>query len=104
MPVYNVEDNIYPTLRSILDQTIENIEVIIIDDGSVDNTNKILKRYSKLDSRIKLLETDAEGEAFAQNLGLQEAKGKYVMFFNAETLMSSNLLEYFLQILANVEF
>ena len=99
MPVFNVEENIYQTLKSILDQSLESIEVIIIDDGSVDNTNKILKRYLRFDSRIKLLETDAEGEAFAQNLGLQKAKGKYIMFFKVGMLMSSNLLEYFLQIL-----
>lgn len=99
MPVYNVEENIYPTLKSILDQSYESIEVIIIDDGSVDNTNLILERYSRLDSRIKLLETDAEGEAFAQNLGLQEAKGKHILFLKPGTLISSNIIEYSLQIL-----
>lgn len=99
MPVYNVEEEIYPTLKSILDQTYESIEVIIIDDGSVDNTNPILERYLKLDSRIKLLETDAEGEAYAQNLGLKQARGKYVMFLKTGTLISSNLIEYLLQIL-----
>lgn len=99
MPVYNAEETIYPTLKSILDQTFESIEVIVVDDGSVDNTLRILKRYSKLDSRIKLLETNAEGEAFAENLGLQSATGKYIMFFKTDALMSSNLFEYFLPII-----
>ena len=55
MPVFNVEENIYPTLKSILDQSLESIEVIIIDDGSVDNTNKILKRYLRFEKKKQLL-------------------------------------------------
>lgn len=99
IPVFNVEETIYPTLKSILDQTFENIEVIIVNDGSVDNTQRILKRYAKLDSRIKLLDSHAEGEAFAQNLGLKTATGKYVMFFKVGNIMSSNLFEYLFPIM-----
>ncbi len=98
IPVFNSKETIYKTLESISNQSYKNIEVIIVDDFSVDCTRSIIKDYMKRHSNIKLLQTYAEGFSFAQNTALKEAKGKYVVFFKSGNLMSYNLLEYMLKI------
>lgn len=101
IPIFSEAQYIQPTLNSILDQTFKDFEIIFVDDASFDSSIKILQHYQKTDSRIKILETNGEGTAFAQNLGLQNALGKYVMFSKCGILMSANLLEYLVDIIEN---
>lgn len=99
IPLFNEAQIIHPTLNSILDQTFTDFEILYIDDASLDTSVKILENYKKRDKRIKILCTDGEGFAHAQNLALKHSLGKYVMFFENGNLMSSNLLEYLIKII-----
>lgn len=74
VPCYNCEKYIKENIESILNQTYEKFEVIYIDDGSEDNTLKILKEYEKKDRRIKVIHTENKGVAAARNLGIDNAK------------------------------
>ncbi len=98
MPVFNSQEVIAKTLNNILKQTYKNIEIIIVDDYSVDSTESIIKRFKKKHSNIRLFKTYAEGFSAAQNLGIEKAKGKYVIFYKCGNLMSYNLLEYMVNI------
>lgn len=84
MPVYNAETFIEESLNSVLNQTLKQLEVICIDDGSTDNSVHILKKYKQNDSRIRILSQENQGSGPARNRGLREAKGKYVAFLDAD--------------------
>ena len=98
MPIFNVSGTIHFTLRSILNQTFTNFELLIIDDDSTDTSKKISKNYKIEDSRIKILSSNSKGFGFAKNLGLQSSNGKYILFFKCGNLMSENLLEYLVRL------
>lgn len=98
IPIFNNHEIIHSTIQSILNQTFCDFEVICIDDASTDSSLKILKEFKLKDSRIQILSTNGEGNSFAKNLGLQAAKGEYILFFNPGNLMSENLLEYLVQL------
>lgn len=78
VPVYNVEKYLQKCLESILEQTLEDIEIICIDDGSTDNSGKILDRYAAQDRRVKVIHRRNAGYGAAMNAGLDIAQGKYV--------------------------
>lgn len=99
IPVFNNEISISETIRSIRNQTYTNIEIIIIDNGSLDNTIIVLEKQIQHDSRIKVYTKDTVDFIEAQKFGLKVAKGKYVMFFESGKLMSENLIEYFVSCL-----
>ncbi len=82
IPVYNRQETIARALDSVLEQTYENMEVIIVDDGSSDDTMEILKSYS--DSRIRILSQNHKGACAARNRGIDEAKGKYIAFQDSD--------------------
>ena len=83
IPVYNVENYLRECLDSITNQTVKDIEIICIDDGSTDNSPNILKEYQKKDSRIKIITKKNGGQASARNLGIKEAQGEYIAFIDA---------------------
>ncbi|MBJ6367893.1 glycosyltransferase family 2 protein [Snuella sedimenti] len=96
IPAYNRAHLISNTLKSIQKQTHTNWECIVIDDGSSDNTLEILRDYNLKDSRFVVLfrpETKLKGANTCRNLGLQKAKGDYIMFFDSDDLMAPNHLE-----------
>ena len=99
IPVFNNEISISETIRSIRNQTYTNIEIIIIDNGSLDNTIIVLEKQIQHDSRIKVYTKDTVDFIEAQKFGLKVAKGTYVMFFESGKLMSENLIEYFVSCL-----
>ena len=80
VPVYNVEKYLDECIRSILCQTYQNIEIILIDDGSSDSSNLICQKYKEKDSRIKVITKRNEGQAVARNIGIKEANGAYIFF------------------------
>ena len=84
MPVYNAEIFIEKSLNSVLNQTLKQLEVICIDDGSADNSMYILKKYKQNDLRVRILSQKNQGSGPARNHGLKEAKGKYVVFLDAD--------------------
>lgn len=80
VPVYNVEKYLRKCLDSIIDQTYKNIEIICVNNGSQDNSYKILEVYANDDSRIKIISQDNKGVSFARNAALDIARGEYIMF------------------------
>lgn len=93
IPVYNVEKYIRKCLDSVLNQTYKNIEIIIINDGSTDNTYSICIEYEKSDSRIKLFTQENSGQGAARNLGLQHAQGTYIGFVDGDDYIDPDMYE-----------
>lgn len=95
VPVYNAGKYLEEALESITKQTLSEIEIICVDDGSTDCSMEIMKRYASIDSRIKLLkqEEPSDNAALARNLGLKYARGEYVSFLDADDFFESNMLE-----------
>jgi glycosyltransferase involved in cell wall biosynthesis len=93
MPIYNGEKVIKNSIKSILNQTYNNIEVILINDGSTDNTIKICEDFLKFDKRIKLINQKNAGPSTARNIGLINASGSLVQFVDADDQLKSNMVE-----------
>ena len=85
VPAYNAGQAVENCIKSLLSQTLKNIEIIAVDDGSSDNTREILQRLSNVDSRITIIEKDEnEGLSAARNSGINIAKGEYIGFVDAD--------------------
>ena len=80
VPVYNVEKYLSKCLESLINQTLKDIEIICVNDGSTDNSLSILKEYANKDSRIKIIDKQNEGVSVARNTGIEVATGEYLMF------------------------
>lgn len=93
IPVYNVEKYLKECLDSVINQTHKNIEIILIDDGSTDNSGKICDEYRKKDDRIIVIHKSNEGLSSARNDGLIHAKGKYIQFIDSDDYVNRDMLE-----------
>lgn len=93
VPVYNSKQYINRCLDSLVKQTYENIEIIIVDDGSNDGSLEILKLYSAKDKRIKLFRKENGGASSARNYGLDKANGKYILFIDIDDYVEFNMVE-----------
>lgn len=93
IPVFNRERLIGRCLDSILSQTYSNIEVIVVDDGSTDNSYKCLCQYKELDARIHVLQKENAGVSSARLWGLKHAKGKYVAFVDSDDFIERDMYE-----------
>lgn len=93
VPVYNGEKYLKKCLSSILNQTLRDIEVICVDDGSTDNSSEILKKFSLKDKRVKILSTGNNGQGSARNLALSKVNGEFIAFIDADDWIDSNALE-----------
>lgn len=94
VPAYNVERYIQECIESIQKQSIANIEIISVDDGSTDTTGKILDRLSKEDQRIKIIHKENGGVSSARNEGIDIANGKYIVFVDGDDFLAPDFLEY----------
>lgn len=92
LPVYNAESTIYRCLDSILKQTYCDYEVIIVDDGSIDNSGKICDSYSLNDNRFRVVHKENSGVASARQLGVSLATGEYVIHIDSDDWIESNML------------
>lgn len=93
-PSYKSKRFISQTIDSVLAQTYQNWEMIIVDDVSPDNSNKIIEEYCKKDSRIKLIKLEKNsGPAVARNKAIEESKGRYIAFLDADDMWKSEKLE-----------
>lgn len=90
IPVYNGEQHIERCLRSLIGQTYENIEIIVLNDGSTDHTMQILDKYANADSRILVIDKPNSGVSDTRNQGLKLAKGEYVQFVDADDWLPSD--------------
>lgn len=93
VPAFNAERFIARTLASALGQTYENMEVIVVDDGSTDNTRSIVKEIAVGDDRLHLFSAPNRGVARARNLGIESARGAYVAFLDADDLWHPTKIE-----------
>ncbi|MBQ1785969.1 MAG: glycosyltransferase, partial [Turicibacter sp.] len=93
IPVYNVEDYIGLTLDSLLNQTLKEIEIILIDDGSTDNSRQIIDDYSKKYENIKVILQENSGPSHARNRGIIEATGEFITFADSDDLLPEDSIE-----------
>ena len=94
IPVYNVENYIEKCLESIIHQTYTNLQIILIDDGSNDNSGAICDKYKEMDSRIQVVHQFNKGVSNARNMGLSLVRGKYVTFCDADDWIEPDMYEY----------
>ena len=96
IPVYNVQDYMEECLDSILNQKHDNCEIILVNDGSTDNSYLICEKYAKKYNEIKLINQTNMGLSGARNTGIKEAKGKYILFVDSDDWLMEGCLEDFL--------
>ena len=99
MPVYNKEMYLDKTLQCILNQSYKNFEVIIVNDGSTDNTKKICDEYAKKDSRISVYHIENGGVSNARNIGLKYVTGEYIQFIDADDCINEDVFKAYIEIL-----
>ena len=97
VPVYNVEKYLKECIESILSQTYKNIEIILIDDGSTDNSGKICDEYLKKDSRVKVIHKENGGLSDARNTGIEIASGKYIGFVDSDDYIAKDMYDFLYQ-------
>lgn len=93
IPVYNCEDKLGRTIYSVLRQTYKNLQLILIDDGSKDNSASICDQYALKDSRVEVVHQNNAGASCARNTGLEKVKGEYVAFVDADDMVSEFYIE-----------
>ena len=93
IPVYNAEKYIEQCIESLLNQTLKDCEFIFINDGSKDNSKKIIEKYEELDRRIKLINQQNQGVSVARNNGLNIANGEYIGFVDADDYVELDMYE-----------
>lgn len=93
LPIYNVEKYLNQCLDSVVNQTLKNIEIICVNDGSTDNGLQILERYAALDSRIKIINKENAGLGAARNTGLDACHGEYVWFVDSDDFIDESACE-----------
>lgn len=93
VPAYNAQDYIVKCLKSIILQSFGNIEVIVVNDGSVDNTRSIISLFTQYDSRVKLINQENKGLYAAREAGLKIAKGKYILYVDSDDYIDKGLIE-----------
>lgn len=94
VPVYNVEKYLTACVESVIAQTYQDWELLLIDDGSPDNSGKICDDYAAKDSRIRVFHKENGGVSSARNLGLDEAKGEWICFIDSDDYVSIDYLSY----------
>ena len=93
VPTYNSEKYISRCIESIINQTYSKLEIIIVDDNSIDDTTNIVKKYQKKDSRITLLVNNKKGPLSARIYGTKESKGKYLTFIDSDDWIEKDMIE-----------
>lgn len=97
IPVYNTDQYVSVCIDSILRQTLRNIEIICIDDGSTDNSSMILDEYERKHAHVRVYHQANQGLSAARNVGMQHARGRYVYFMDSDDLLKDHALEVLYQ-------
>ena len=93
IPVYNTEAYVKRCLDSITSQTYKNLEIIVVDDGSLDQSGKICEECASQDRRIKLIHKVNEGSGYARNAGIDIANGEYILLADSDDYLIDNCIE-----------
>lgn len=104
VPIYNVENYIEKCINSILDQKYTNIELLLIDDGSPDNSGKICDDYAKRDNRIKVIHKKNGGVSSARNTGIENATGDYICFVDGDDYVMEDYISYMYDLIKKGDF
>ena len=99
IPVYNVERYLSKCLESIYKQSYRNLEIILVDDGATDQCPKICDEYARMDKRAVVIHKKNGGLSDARNVGIQNAKGKYLVLIDSDDYVSENYIEYLYNLL-----
>ena len=92
VPVYKVEKYLSRCVDSLINQTYQNIEIILVDDGSPDKCGEICEKYAEIDNRIKVIHKENGGLSDARNAGIDIATGKYITFVDSDDYVSKNMI------------
>ncbi|MEG0268194.1 MAG: glycosyltransferase, partial [Carnobacterium sp.] len=84
MPIYNVEKQLEKAIESVLNQTYRNIELILVNDGSPDNSIQICRYYEEIDDRVCVINQKNAGAGYARNAGLAQSSGQYIYFIDPD--------------------
>lgn len=98
VPIYNVEKYLANCLESLINQTYQDIELICINDGSTDQSPKILEQYAQKDPRIIMINQENKGISCARNTGLEKATGEYITFVDSDDALSTHFVEVMLRL------
>lgn len=93
IPVYNVEKYLDKCLKSIINQTLEDIEIIVVNDGTEDDSEEIILKYQEIDKRVKYYKKENGGLSDARNYGLEKASGEYISFIDSDDYIEATMLE-----------
>ena len=99
IPVYNTEEYLGYCLNSVVSQTYRQIEIILVNDGSTDNSLRICQNYAKIDNRVSVISISNSGVSNARNVGLDAAKGEYIQFVDSDDTIRSDMVECFVQLM-----
>ena len=101
VPVYNVEEYLEECLESIRKQTYQDIEVILVNDGSIDGSQAICEHFCQTDKRFRLINQKNQGQSVARNHGVKESLGEYIMFVDSDDVISLGLLEQLMKYMSD---
>ena len=93
VPIYNVEQYLEKCIESILNQTYQNLEIILVEDGSPDRCGKICDEYAQKDKRIKVIHKENGGLSDARNVGIKSATGTLIGFVDSDDYIAENMYE-----------
>ncbi len=103
IPVYNVEKFIDKCINSVINQTYTQLDILIIDDGSTDNSSNIVDNYASKDKRIRVFHKANGGISSARNYGLDKAIGDYILFVDSDDYIEENMIESMLKAITNAD-
>jgi len=92
VPAYNAQESILKTIQSLLSQTLQELEVVVVNDGSTDKTKEIIENIAKTDSRVVLINKENEGPSIAREVGISKAKGEFIYFLDSDDYLEKNAL------------
>jgi glycosyltransferase involved in cell wall biosynthesis len=92
VPAYNAQESIQKTLQSLLFQTLQELEVVVVNDGSTDKTKEIIENIAKTDSRVVLINKENEGPSIAREVGISKARGEFIYFLDSDDYLEKNAL------------
>ena len=93
VPVYNIQPFVERSIASILEQTYENLEIILVNDGSTDGSEELCRKYAELDSRVKLISQENQGVTAARKAAVKMASGTYMAFVDGDDYIDKDLLQ-----------
>lgn len=101
VPVYNCDKYLKRCIESLIRQEYENIEILLVDDGSTDNSNNIIQYYQKKDKRIKAIHQTNKGVSVARNVGIKNANGNFISFIDSDDYVEPDYVSYLYSLINN---